>query len=134
MTESYISVRSIKLERNIHKEVSLYGYKQVEHNFKKHPAMKKTTLLIVILVSFFIINKTFPQSTERPEINIVYGKKHIYTIETPSGWINDKEVAKKYGLVNFFYHKSDSLIKQKSYIYAFGIDKDTPTETLDGFI
>ncbi len=96
--------------------------------------MKKNIVLIVIFLSVLINSKIFSQTTERPEINVVYGKKHIYTIETPSGWINDRELAKKYGLVNLFYHKSDSLINQKSYIYAFGIDKDTSDETLDNFI
>jgi len=96
--------------------------------------MRKTTVLIMIFVSFLINSEIFSQTSEKPEINVVYGKKHIYTIETPSGWINDREQAQKYGLVNFFYHKSDSLINQKSYIYAFGIDKEIPTETLDYFI
>lgn len=69
-----------------------------------------------------------------PDVNVVYGEKHIFTVETPDGWINDKEFAQKIGLVCFFYAKEDSQVKQKSYIYANGIDKAVPEETMDGFI
>jgi hypothetical protein len=93
------------------------------------------------IITFFILtigisfnNFTFCQNDKNSEINVVYGAKHIFTVETPDNWINDKEFAKKIGLVCFFYSKTDSLVKQKSYLYAFGIDKARPEETLDSFI
>src|SRR5688572_25610917 len=74
------------------------------------------------------------QQIKRPEINVVYGEKHIFTIETPTDWINDKESAKTIGLVNFFYAKADTAVRQKSYLYANGYDKASVTETLEEFI
>ena len=74
------------------------------------------------------------QKTKAQEINVVYGEKHIFTIETPEGWINDKLNAQKIGLVNFFYAKADSALQQKSYIYANGYDKGSVGETLEEFI
>lgn len=90
----------------------------------------------LILGSLFLNpQKIFGQSqSTHPEINVIYGKKHIFTVETPQGWINDKEFAKSIGLVCFFYAKADANVSQKSYIYANGIDKYSPDETLDVFI
>jgi len=78
----------------------------------------------------------FSQSgqNQTADINIVYGKHHIFTIETPIGWINDKESAQKVGLANFFYARADTSLIQKSYIYVLGIDKENNKETLQDFI
>lgn len=74
------------------------------------------------------------QNNQTADINVVYGERHIFTIETPIGWINDKEFAQKNRLVNFFYAKADSSVIQKSYMYANGYDKVSINETLHGFI
>ncbi len=67
-------------------------------------------------------------------MNIVYGDKHIFTIETPQDWFNDKGYAQKIGLVNLFYAKADSSVMQKSYMYANGYDKDKVNSSLEEFI
>ena len=69
-----------------------------------------------------------------PKINVIYGKQHIYTVETPNGWINDKEFAASVGLVSFFYARQDSLKQPKSYFYTMGYDKDEKNHTLKSFI
>ena len=78
----------------------------------------------------------FAQSgqNQMADINIVYGKSHIFTIETPIGWVNDKENAQKISLVNFFYARADTSVIQKSYMYVLGIDKENNKETLRDFI
>lgn len=91
-------------------------------------------VLISILTIGTLFNSYIYCQNDKPEINVVYGTNHIFTVETPNNWINDKVSAQKIGLVCFFYSKNDSLEKQKSYIYALGIDKATPSETLEGFI
>lgn len=78
-----------------------------------------------------------PQSEQMSSgraMNVVYGDKHIFTIETPEGWLNDKVFAQKIGLVNFFYARKDSLLQQKSYMYANGYDKVPVGQTLEDFI
>lgn len=55
-------------------------------------------------------------------------------IETPSGWINDKDFAHKIGLVCFFYPKEEKDETNKNYFYANGIDKKTSEESLTNFI
>lgn len=45
--------------------------------------MTKTILLVAIGI---ISNWIYSQTTNQPEINIVNGNKHIFTIETPNGW------------------------------------------------
>jgi len=90
-------------------------------------------ILSIISTTSLIKGQAVAQPNQ-PEINVVYGEKHIFTVETPDGWVNDKEFAQKIGLVCFFYAKTDSQVKQKSYIYANGIDKAVPEETLDDFI
>jgi len=97
--------------------------------------MKKIVILIsIISIWSSVSNFTFSQAESSPEMNVVYGKKHIFTVETPEKWINDKESAKKIGLVCFFYAKVDASLQPKSYIYANGIDKASSDETLEDFI
>ncbi len=48
--------------------------------------MKHLSLIIL----FLSINFIFAQEYTK-DINVVYGDHHIYTIETPSNWINDKK-------------------------------------------
>ena len=50
------------------------------------------------------------EQNQMTDINIVYGKSHIFTIETPIGWFNDKKNAQKIGLVNFFYAEADTSV------------------------
>lgn len=69
-----------------------------------------------------------------PEINVIYGDNHIFTVETPQGWINDKEAASTIKLVSFFYAKSDSKKAKKSYLYAMGYDKDGQNKDLKSFM
>lgn len=74
---------------------------------------------------FTIFSTTFVFSqASNPETNIVYGDHYIFTINTPEGWINDKALAVKTGLTNFFYSKTDVDKKYKTYMYAHGYDKD----------
>lgn len=69
-----------------------------------------------------------------PEINVIYGANHIFTVETPEGWINDKQAASTIKLVSFFYAKSDSKKSKKSYMYAMGYDKDGQNMDFKSFI
>ena len=87
-------------------------------------------LFVTVLVSYY---SGVNGQEKTPEINVVYGDKHIFTIQTPANWVNDRRVAKEIGLVNFFYPVTDSLVGQKSYMYANGYDKK-PSETLQSFI
>jgi hypothetical protein len=64
----------------------------------------------------------------------VYGDKHIFTIETPKDWINDKELAQKFGLVCFFYPNNEINNKVKNYFFANGIDKASQKENLKDYI
>ncbi|MCL2097711.1 MAG: hypothetical protein FWH23_03005 [Bacteroidales bacterium] len=74
------------------------------------------------------------QNNQTTDINVVYGQRHIFTIETPIGWINDKVNAQKIGLVNFFYAMTNTSLIQKSYMYVLGIDKESNKKTLQDFI
>lgn len=89
-------------------------------------------ILLLTVLGGFISNVNGQDKT--PEINVVYGDNHIFTIQTPTDWINDRKVAKEIGLVNFFYPVTDSLAKQKSYMYANGYDKKPSEQTLQNFI
>lgn len=103
----------------------------------KHTMMYFTRNILCVCLLITTISLIHGQTLAKPntpELNVVYGEKHIFTVETPDGWINDKEFAQKIGLVCFFYAKADAQVGQKSYIYANGIDKEDPEETLDDFI
>jgi hypothetical protein len=93
--------------------------------------MKNKTIFTFLLL---ITSLRFALSQDKSETNVVYGDKHIFTIETPKNWINDKERARKIGLVCFFYPKNEVNSNKKNYFYANGIDKKTPSENLKGFI
>lgn len=67
-------------------------------------------------------------------MNVIYGEQHIFTITTPEGWVNDKELASKIGLVSFFYAKPDADKELKSHMYANGYDKDTRNKDLKSFM
>lgn len=92
----------------------------------------KIAIPLILFLSLF--NYSYGQDGNRPEMNVVYGENHIFTIETPSGWINDKTLAQKIGLVCFFYPSDEKELTNKNYFYANGIDKESPDETLEEFI
>jgi hypothetical protein len=94
----------------------------------------KTKITCILIFLTLCFNWASGQNKNQPEINVIHGEKHIFTIETPSSWINDKEYAKQIGLVCFFYSQDEIGKKQKNYFYANGIDKASPKETLDNFI
>ena len=75
------------------------------------------------------------QSTEpKPETNVIYGTNHIFTIETPEGWVNDKQYAIKIGMVSFFYPKLDTTKGGKVHLFAMGYDKDEYNKDLTSFV
>lgn len=94
----------------------------------------KIAKFLIFIVFISANNWIYGQTINQPETNVVYGDKHIFTIETPDNWINDKVSAQKIGLVCFFYPKLETEKKKKNYIYANGIDKDSPNENLKDFI
>jgi hypothetical protein len=97
--------------------------------------MNRNSTKIIFLFSIVSIsNILIAQTKNQPEINVVYGDKHIFTIETPEGWVNDKEAAQQVGLVCFFYPKSELNKNHLNYCYVFGYDKKTSDETLENFI
>jgi hypothetical protein len=88
-------------------------------------------------VLFFLISAiAFPCLGQEghPEINVISGDHHLFTVETPEGWVNDKEAAESINLVSYFYPKGDSKNKDKSYVYAMGYDKRNPKDSLQGFV
>jgi hypothetical protein len=91
--------------------------------------MCKLLLSILILCA----SSSFGQHAN-PQLNVIYGEEHIFTIETPDGWINDKAAASKIGLVSFFYSRLDSENKEKSYMFAMGYDKDAQNKNLKSFV
>ncbi len=93
--------------------------------------MRETILCVFILFSFPCNGQ---QTESNPEINVIYGDQHIFTIETPKGWVNDKKYASTIGLVSFFYAIRDKDKKDKSYIYAMGYDKESIDEKLSTFV
>jgi len=77
---------------------------------------------------------TYGQNETKSDVNVIYGKKHIFTINTPKNWINDKELAEKIGLVCFFYPNNDKEKTKKNYFFANGIDKVKENENLTDYI
>lgn len=82
----------------------------------------------------FVLTMKFLYGQEDPEMNVIYGDKHVFTINTPSGWINDTELAIKNGLASYFYAKEDAMKEPKSYIYAMGYDKNLWNKNLKSFV
>lgn len=93
--------------------------------------MNKKFLIPTILLTFFCIETI---NAQEKEMNVVYGDHHIFTIETPTNWFNDKKAAQSIGLTNFFYCLDDKGKSPKSYMYANGIDKENESEDLNTFI
>jgi len=96
--------------------------------------MKKLIFLGLLFSLTLNTNLVIGQIENAPEVNVVYGEKHIFTIETPDNWINDKDFAQKIGLVCFFYPKNEKDKSGKNYFYANGIDKENAEENLADFI
>jgi len=96
--------------------------------------MTKTVFFLSFISILSFAFKTSYCQVENPEINVVYGEKHIFTISTPKDWVNDKKSAKSIGLVCFFYAEKDASLKRKSYMYAHGYDKASSEENLEKFI
>ena len=71
---------------------------------------------------------------QTPQVNVIYGDHHIFTIDTPDGWVNDKDLASQIKLVSFFYAQRDAEIAKRSYFYAMGYDKDKLNKDLESFI
>jgi hypothetical protein len=97
--------------------------------------MKLNITRTIFFISLAIFsNSILSQTTIQPEMNVVHGDKHIFTIETPKGWINDKESAQEIGLVCFFYPKTEIGKPHINYCYAIGYDKENADENLEAFI
>ncbi len=79
-------------------------------------------------------NALFLGAQQDPEVNVVHGAHHIFTIETPMNWVNDKTAARSIGLVSFFYSKEDASKNPRSYFYAMGYDKDERLPDLRTFM
>ena len=94
----------------------------------------KFSIISSLLFLTLFAKWTFGQNDKGPETNVVYGEKYIFTIETPYGWINDKDLAHKIGLVCLFYPEEEKVETNKNYFYANGIDKKTSEESLTNFI
>jgi hypothetical protein len=93
----------------------------------------------IIIVSLTLIQFCYLKGQEHPlnskaEVNLIHGSSHIFTVETPNGWINDKELAKQFGLICFFYPLLDSTSDFTIYMYAIGFDKLGPDDNLEGYI
>lgn len=88
-----------------------------------------------ITICFFAFVASFSVGQQsQPEMNVIYGPHFIYTIATPSGWINDKDAAKKMGLTNLFYNPSDPDDGKRAYMYTSGHEKLSPDENLELFV
>ncbi|MFT7232060.1 MAG: hypothetical protein ACI8TA_001276 [Cyclobacteriaceae bacterium] len=90
--------------------------------------MRYLILLIFAPIAFDSFGQT------EPEMNVIYGDQHIFTISTPEGWVNDKVAASTIGLVSFLYHKEDANKNPKSHMYAMGYDKDENNKDLESFM
>jgi hypothetical protein len=64
---------------------------------------------------------------------IIYGDAHVFTVDTPSGWTLDRELAKRNGLVHMIYPSSESALIE-NYIYAIGWGRDSGNENIEKFI
>lgn len=71
---------------------------------------------------------------QKKDINVVYGDHHLFTVETPVNWINDKKAASTIGLTNFFYCVADVDKSPRSYMFANGVDKGNEEASLQSFI
>ena len=96
--------------------------------------IKIITFLCVGILASYTASAQSEQREEDATMNVIYGKNHILTIETPVGWINDREIAQKIGLTNLFYAKADTALMQKSYMYVNGYDKASTKDILQDFI
>ena len=97
----------------------------------------RSALVTIFILTASLYNPAFCQKLQKDSkagINVVYGAKHIFTVETPGGWFNDKEKARQLGLSNVFYPVDDTAIKQKSYVYANGYDKSSANDSFATFI
>jgi hypothetical protein len=101
---------------------------------KWHEMLTRTlNMKITATILFVILSTRISFTQDKPEINVVYGDKYLFTIETPKNWVNDRDLANKIGLVCFFYEK-DETNKNLNYFYANGIDKKFQQDKLNDFI
>lgn len=87
---------------------------------------------LVLLIAAILAFNSFGQA--QAEVNVIYGEKHIFTVLTPEGWVNDKEAASKIGLVSLMYSSADTNKTPKSHMYAKGYDKDKNNKNLKSFL
>jgi hypothetical protein len=62
------------------------------------------------------MNITKGYKPEKNVIAIVMGKKHVFTVMTPDGWVLDKRVAEDNKLGSFFYPENSTT---PTYIYIY---------------
>ncbi|MBS2209896.1 hypothetical protein KEM09_00665 [Carboxylicivirga mesophila] len=86
------------------------------------------------LITIFLLMSIVYANSQQKGINVIYGDHHLFTVETPTNWINDKEAASTIGLTNFFYCIDDKSKSVKSYMFANGIDKGNPQDSLNAFV
>ena len=91
--------------------------------------MKHYKLIVIFL--FISFGNAYAQQND---INVIYGDHHLFTVATPTNWVNDKKAAGTIGLTNFFYCIDDQSKSVKSYMFANGIDKGNPKDSLRTFV
>jgi hypothetical protein len=96
--------------------------------------MNKKLSIIIVLITALALSCQKRQKPINPNLNVIYGDHHIFTVETPEGWINDKDTAATVNLVSLFYAQEDSNKNMKSYIYAIGYDKGSKDDNLTSFV
>ena len=88
----------------------------------------RTTIVALLVVSYQAI------AQDNTSLNIIHGPSHLFTVETPDGWLNDLATAQSIGLTCIFFRQEDNHQKNKSYMFAMGYDKDGFHKDLDAFI
>lgn len=94
--------------------------------------MKKLLVLGLLIVPFALLFSDI--APEKEKVAIIWGKKHVFSVLTPTNWILDRELANQNRLASFFYPEENTNNPFSVFIYAQGYDKPNTNSTVEEFI
>lgn len=90
--------------------------------------MRILTVLLLTLLALQSLGQ------DGPEVNLIQVEHHAFSVNTPDGWVNDKDLAAQIGIASFFYALADKDKEPKSHIYATGFVKGELNRDLERFM
>jgi hypothetical protein len=93
--------------------------------------MARILSIVLFLAALAASSQTDSATADKPAV--ISGKKFVFTVTAPSGWVLDIKQAEKFK-VKAWFRPERNPSETKTYIYAYGVDNDEKPNNYERFI